>query len=326
MEQAAGKLRFSVVIPTRDRPELFSVALASVLQQSFEDLEVVVVNDGSSDENWSRYQTIEALKNPRVTVVSLPRRPQGHGPSYAINSGAARARGDYLCFLDDDDEWIDGEHLDRAARWIQQCAFTPDTLYTNQHAYKPDGSRVGGKLWLNRLADHWDGSDAGEVTVETLLAGGSFPHLNCTIIRRALFEEIQGFDDGIRYECETDLYLRTLDRARHLLYAPAFVGRHNVPEGSGRNSESTAVDRQAKYLSQVRVYTKSFATAAHPAIRDVSRRRLGDVYRNMAQHCHDLGEARRAFVFARQAGSCRGTLRWAARTCLLGFQALGSKR
>lgn len=324
MDQDSTHPRFSVVIPTRDRPALFNAALESVLAQSFSNLEVLAVNDGSSDDNLEAYNKITALGDARVTFCSLPRRAQGHGPSYAINTGAARATGDYLCFLDDDDEWIDAEHLSNADRWLRDAPFTADALYTNQHAYRADGSQVGGRLWLNRLADTAQGNDARELSVKELLNGGSFPHLNCTIIRRALFNEIQGFDDGIRYECETDLYLRTIDKAQHLLYAPAFVGRHNVPAGSGRSSESTAVDTQAKHLSQLRVYTKSFATAQNPAIRNTCRQRLGDIYRNMAQNCHERGERRRAYVFARQASSYRATWRWSARTWLLGLQTVGS--
>lgn len=313
---------FSVIIPTRNRPELFSRALQSVLAQSSEAFELITVNDGSDETSMDAYHHIEALADPRVTVVELRRRERGHGPSYAINTGAERARGRYLCVLDDDDEWTDDQHLANVQQWIADSQKTVDAVYTNQHAFNPDGSQVPLKLWINGLAEHYEGRPgAHSVTAGTLLAAGGFPHLNCTIIRRELFEEIGGFDDGIRYETEVDLYFRTLDAASLILYAPAFIARHHVPAGSDRDSESTRVDAVRKRLSQSHVYTKNLLLARSSVVRDTARQRLGDVYRHLSRDFAANGELKRSHAFARQAQACRPTLRWALNTLLLGLRA-----
>ena len=61
---------FSIIISTRDRPALFQVALSSVLQQRFVHKEIVVVIDGSSDENLALYTELES-QNPYVKLVSM---------------------------------------------------------------------------------------------------------------------------------------------------------------------------------------------------------------------------------------------------------------
>ncbi len=87
----------SVVIATRNRRELLSEAIASVYEQTFEDWELIVVDDASTDDTWEYLAT---LRNPRVRTL---RQPQHGERSEARNRGLAEARGVLIMFLDDDD-------------------------------------------------------------------------------------------------------------------------------------------------------------------------------------------------------------------------------
>jgi glycosyltransferase involved in cell wall biosynthesis len=108
--------RFSVVIPTLDRATQVEHAVRSVLAQTDPDFEVIVVDDGSTDDTATR---IAAITDPRVRYVAQER--AGAGP--ARNQGAAVARGRYLTFLDSDDDVVP-EWLERlvAAFVEQECA------------------------------------------------------------------------------------------------------------------------------------------------------------------------------------------------------------
>ena len=79
------------MIPTRDRPEWLQEAVASVLAQTIRDFELIVVNDGGSP--------VELPDDPRVRELWQ----EGRGPAAARNAGIRESRGDYVCFLDDDD-------------------------------------------------------------------------------------------------------------------------------------------------------------------------------------------------------------------------------
>ena len=118
MTEPSPRPLFSVIIPTRNRASLFAVALQSVLDQRFREFEVIVVNDGSSEEHAPRYRDILEAVADRARLLTLVHTERGHGQSYALNFGAAHAHGDYLCFLDDDDQWTDPEHLGRVAAVI----------------------------------------------------------------------------------------------------------------------------------------------------------------------------------------------------------------
>jgi glycosyltransferase involved in cell wall biosynthesis len=92
--------RVSAVIPTRNRPELVVRAVRSALAQTYTDLEVIVVVDGSHP---ATEQILKHFDDKRLTVITLN---ESVGAAQSRNIGAASATGDWIAFLDDDDEWI----------------------------------------------------------------------------------------------------------------------------------------------------------------------------------------------------------------------------
>ena len=95
----------SVIIPTYKRCELLSRAIQSVLGQTYQNIEVLVVNDNvSPDDEYSQrlYSLIDSIDDDRVRLISQPRHING---AAARNAGIREARGEYIAFLDDDDYW-----------------------------------------------------------------------------------------------------------------------------------------------------------------------------------------------------------------------------
>ena len=95
-----SKNMVSVVIPTHNRANLLPRAIDSALNQTYKNLEVIVVSDGSTDgtdELMQRY-----VKDSRVKYINYK---PGRGGNYARNTGLDVAQGEYVAFLDDDDEW-----------------------------------------------------------------------------------------------------------------------------------------------------------------------------------------------------------------------------
>src|SRR5437879_1781625 len=90
----------SVVIPTRNRPNLVGRAVTSALSQTFSDIEVVVVIDGMDP---ATAESLRKIQDVRLKVIELP---QSVGGSEARNTGIQAARGEWVALLDDDDEWM----------------------------------------------------------------------------------------------------------------------------------------------------------------------------------------------------------------------------
>lgn len=300
----AAPLLFSVIIPTRNRAALFAVALQSVLDQRFRGFEVIVVNDGSSEEHEHRYREVVAAAPDRVTLLSLVRTGRGHGPGYAGNFGADHARGDYLCFLDDDDQWTDPDHLGRVAEVITSGVEKIDLILANQQAFR-NGTPVAGTIWIEDLKEKLSGAPdatgAYTVTPAELLRCQAHCHLNTTIVSHDFYREIGGFDQELRYEQDREFYLRAIDRASSIKFLPYTVSRHNIPDPAAQTSVSTAESELSKRLYQLRVLDKTVLFSRRSELRRYAMRQRVYTLQHIAREAGRTGRADCATYYAREA-------------------------
>ncbi|VGO21669.1 glycosyltransferase family A protein [Pontiella sulfatireligans] len=182
---------FSVIIPVYNRAQLIDNTLQSVFQQSFRDYEIIVVDDGSTDNSRDVLQTYAG----RIVVLSQP----NSGPGAARNLGVQRAQGKYLAFLDSDDLWF------------------PWTLETYRKVIleKGEPSFITGKQYVFSSAASLSGVDnKGPLRVEEFpdyLASGDewrWFGVSSFVIRRDVFSKNGGFDGGNVNGEDADLALR----------------------------------------------------------------------------------------------------------------------
>jgi glycosyltransferase involved in cell wall biosynthesis len=316
--------KFSVVICTRNRPALFAAALDSVLNQRYTDIEIVVVNDGSSAENAALYEGLlagaRARIGDRLRTATLVHRSRGHGSAYTMNYGVDMARGEYVCFLDDDDLWIDPAHLERAAQVIshEASAGRPTDLYmTNQEAFL-NGQPITSAPWLKAMEGRLQarGRSPGAngtyaLDIEEALLADGFCHCNCLTVRRALFLSVGGRDESIRWESDHDLFLRLVDTARHMLHHPAITARHHVPDMQQASSVTTALSTVERRLWQVRVMDKASLFLKSPLLRAYGRRHKGYALKHIATELATLRLWALASVYAAQGLAVLPGFKWA---------------
>ncbi len=126
----------SVIIPTFNRPRYLPLALASVLRQSYRDLQVIVVNDGGVDVS----QIVNSLRDPRLTSIN---RRQNRGKPYSLNEALERADGKYVAYLDDDDLYYPNhiETLVHALEYETDCQVAYSDFYKAYCRVSSDGHR-----------------------------------------------------------------------------------------------------------------------------------------------------------------------------------------
>jgi glycosyltransferase involved in cell wall biosynthesis len=126
----------SIVIPTYNRADLIRLTIKSALAQSWQDLEIIVVDDASTDDTRT---VVQGIHDPRVRYVGLDK---NSGPSTARNTGVQHARGRFIAFLDSDDEWRP-EKIERQLAAISQEE-NPDHVvcYTQALIVQNDGTRL----------------------------------------------------------------------------------------------------------------------------------------------------------------------------------------
>ena len=110
----------SINLTTYNRSELLSRAIKSVLIQSYKVWELIIVDDGSTDNTISILKNF-TKQNRRIKVI---RHASNQGNAAARNTALAESRGKYVAFLDDDDEWIDGDKLKKQLKILRA---SPDT-------------------------------------------------------------------------------------------------------------------------------------------------------------------------------------------------------
>lgn len=105
-------MRVSVIIPLYNKARYIERALNSVAAQTYKDFEVIVVDDGSTDDGGSLVKSYEKLPAKLITQLNA-------GPGAARNRGLSEARGEFVAFLDADDEWLPG-YLQEGVRLLEE--------------------------------------------------------------------------------------------------------------------------------------------------------------------------------------------------------------
>lgn len=114
----------SVIIPTYDRAHLIGRAVQSVLNQSYGDFEIIVVDDGSSD---NIEEVVKSFKDERIKYI---KHEKNKGAPTARNTGIKAAKGEYIAFQDSDDEWLPGK-LERQMKAFEYAPPEVGVVYTD---------------------------------------------------------------------------------------------------------------------------------------------------------------------------------------------------
>jgi glycosyltransferase involved in cell wall biosynthesis len=204
-------MKVSVVIPTHDRRAWLELTLRSVLRQHHDDLEVIVVDDGSTDDTA---ETLAGLSDPRVRVIRHDA-PRGVGASR--NDGAARAKGEWIAFVDDDDLWAP----DKLARQLEAAHVTGRTWVYSGSVQVDEHTRVvGGRPppppeAVARLIARYN----------VIPGGGSN-----VILRRDEFERVGPFDLRLKNTEDWELWIRLNEHGPPAWVPRPLVGKREHPQ------------------------------------------------------------------------------------------------
>jgi glycosyltransferase involved in cell wall biosynthesis len=184
----------SVIVPTRNRSALMATTLRSVLRQQGVDFEVIVVDDGSTDDTPA---VLAALADERIRVV---RHDRPSGVATARNDGAAHAHGEWLAFLDDDDLWAPDKLV---AQLRAACSKGTDWAYSGAVVIDSH-CRV---LRVQRPLPP-DDVVAALLHYDAIPGGGSN-----VILRRDTWQQIGPFDTRLRNTEDWEMWIRLAKHA-----------------------------------------------------------------------------------------------------------------
>lgn len=209
--------RVSVVMPTYNSARTVGRALRSVFAQSFQDFEIVIADDASKDETR---QQVETLADARITFLPSGEKTN-QGPATTRNRALARSCGEYIAFLDSDDEWLP-EKLIKQVRFLDAhpaCSM----VVSNADDISPQGAVVATEFGSSPAVS---GSEAWRTLLKY-----SFIETSSVMARRRLIDELGGFDPKLFVSQDQDLWIRLAVRGEVGIIDEVLGKIHQVPTG-----------------------------------------------------------------------------------------------
>ena len=246
----------SVIIPNYNYERFLRETIDGVLAQSYSQIEIIVVDDGSADSS----KEILGSYGGKLTAIFQ----KNQGVSAARNNGVKASSGEYIAFLDADDWWFPTK-IEK-----QIAMFEVDPSLGLVHV-GVDEVNAAGELLLRRL----DGSD-GDVAVELLmltragvLGGGSG-----IVVRRDVFDEVGGFDPRLSTSADWDLFFQVANRYKVGFVKEALI-KYRI-HGSNMHGNVAVMERDMTLA-----FDKAF-TNAKPQIEAVKNKAYGILNRTLA--------------------------------------------
>lgn len=253
----------SVVIPAYNAEQFIADTVRSVLDQTYQDFEIIVVDDGSRDG------TVAALE-PFGSRVRLHRQNNA-GVARARNAGAQLATGSWIAFLDADDLWLP-EKLEK-----QLMSSEAPMTFT-------DRFNIGDRGDLPELQSRVTPMEGGDIFVP-LLREGNFITNTSVMIRRELFERLGGFFTGLNGTEDWDLWIRVAERQQIGFIDEPLVKYRFHGGGISRNYERMGRERvqviaralelergrSLDWMTRRQIWAETWRTNAFEAVRAGAR-------------------------------------------------------
>ena len=212
---------FSIVMPAYNAGATVGPAIESVLAQTRGDFELIVVDDGSTDDTVDRVQPY--LFDGRVKFISQP----NLGPSSARNTAIAAARGTYASLLDSDDLWLP-HYLEVMAATLA-AAPAAAVAYTDAWALEDETRRIARATVLSS----WHPTSVPkepELFLRALLELGNFVYVSATI-RRSVLAEVGPFRLGVEGSEDYEMWLRIAAAGHRFVRCPGRLAIYRRREG-----------------------------------------------------------------------------------------------
>ncbi len=181
--------KVSVIIPTYNRSELLIKAIGSLENQSHQNMEIIIIDDFSTDD------TAEVVKEMTDERIIYLRHDTNKGGSAARNTGIQRATGDFIGFLDSDDQWLPGKLEKQLKKFKEQ----PDVgvIYTGVQVVNENNEPT------RKIIPECRG-----IILSKLFESNCIDTTSSVLVKKEILDEVNGFDEKLPSCQDWDLYIR----------------------------------------------------------------------------------------------------------------------
>jgi glycosyltransferase involved in cell wall biosynthesis len=240
----------SVILPTYDRLPMLQEAVRSVIDQTFRDWELIIVDDGSTDSSLT---WLETLAEPRIRLI---RHEHTGLISFLRNLGVSHARGDWIAFLDSDDRWKPRKLERQLALHAQFPALR--WSYTGRTMIDVEGAELPAEMFKA-----WE-AHSGWILREVLTLDANIA-APAVMVDRHLLSDVGEFSEALRGGSDYELWLRLAERSE--------CGLVDAPLVEVRSHRSSTFGLPDVNLGLAAMYRSFARRTPDPELRFVARRR-----------------------------------------------------
>lgn len=235
--------KVSVILPTYNRGHLIEKSIKSVLNQSYNNLELIIVDDCSSDKTEIK---IQEIKDNRLVYI---RNQRNLGPSKSRNNGIKLSTGDLIAFQDSDDEW----HLDKLQKQVALL----------QKSTNDVAAVYCGMEFFDLKSEKKIGEELREMNFKEAYINGSFfftPANVTVLIKKDVLNDVGYFDDRLFADEDTELAIRVTKKYNYAFLNEVLVRvnrNHNQLTGNAKNyanAKEIIYEKHRDYLSSKNLF------------------------------------------------------------------------
>ncbi len=304
---------FSIVISTCNRPDLLNRCLTRISEQTFNDYEVIIINNGTRLNLKEKYKKLEEIFDKRFTFYDLNNElSTGFGPAQSRNLGIDEASGKYVAFCDDDDEWIDSDYLSDVVNYLKKHPV--DLIISNQYGISNKAQEYNEpKPWFTGYEKYLEDSQEHIRQLSNLdyfSDVGAFPHLNISIYKTSFIRRLEGFNRTLWYEEDLDLFLRVLQRQPLIAFNSKFVSNHYIPNKEEMNNITSNVDTLKKYKLRLIYLQNLINEFGIKESNSYLKSLASDTFKHLTMHTLSKKDYQTAKMYAFNAHCIRPKFKW----------------
>lgn len=254
----------SVITPTFNRSSYLLFAVDSVLKQTYENWELIIVDDGSTDNTRDLLDSY--LVDPRIQYCFQTNR----GQSVARNRGLSLAKGAFIGFLDSDDIWLP----DKLEKQLALFERFPDADIVHGDEVTIDEN--GNEISFQNMTRY-----SGVITAQLL--ADNCVSMTTALARKDCFERLGGFDESDRVADDYALWLKFSTRYR-FHYHPEYVTLYRA------TPDQLSTDKTRRFEANEQILKKFFIRFPHAVSKATARRGLSHFFIRKARYEHSIGK------------------------------------
>jgi cellulose synthase/poly-beta-1,6-N-acetylglucosamine synthase-like glycosyltransferase len=298
--------RVSIIIPAFNSERYIGASLASVFEQTCRDYEVIVVDDGSTDQTR---RVVLAAGGPTRYIYQ-----PNQGPAAARNAGIEAAQGEFVCFLDADDAWFPEKLQIQLAFMDRNVAV--GLVFADEEEFDDSGVQCRSLVSTSRFHPEVAARPVIDGAFRKLLEENFIP-TSMVMVRTACFDSAGTFDAALRASEDRDLWSRIATRFP-IAFIPVVLGRKRVV------ASSVSRDVETTLRSRIRMWTKTRQSFPDLAPQRTINALLAPTYLQLGfvlLHQDKMREARQTAIHNLRVS--RSPREWFLATCLVIFSLTG---